>query len=225
MGYVQGITSSIQTQLNSLSSSITSINGYFYSSSATKGYYSTTFGFQDKETNDGRSTLVCKKTIAGNGFSTPLSIWATGLRISPNDTNIPTHTFEVNGDVSTSGSINGATPTAMGFLDATSSIQTQLNSKQETFIVRGTTVAYTAHQYDLLFATPSAGLYDVNVANTDTGGITCFKLNTYASTVGVHNIFTETDLHIEYYAGAGGIVSYNDQANNRTLSWCHCKMA
>jgi hypothetical protein len=50
-------------------------------------------------------------------------------------------TIDDSGNVYTSGTINGATPTELSYLDATSSIQTQINSKEPT-ITSGTTSQY-----------------------------------------------------------------------------------
>lgn len=46
-------------------------------------------------------------------------------------------TIDNSGNIVTPGNINGATPTQISYLDATSSIQTQLNNK-ETLLVKGT---------------------------------------------------------------------------------------
>lgn len=61
-------------------------------------------------------------------------------------------TIDDSGNVSTSGTINGVTPTEFNYLDATSSIQTQLNNK-ESLQVKGTATI------------------DFGVTSTDTGSI------------------------------------------------------
>jgi hypothetical protein len=74
-------------------------------------------------------------------------------------------TIDNSGNISTVGNINGATPTQLSYLDATSSIQTQLNSK-ETLSTKGT-------------ATIDFGLTSADTASITVTGLSGLTANHY----------------------------------------------
>ena len=118
-GYLDGVTSSIQTQIDSKQASL----GYTAENVANKDT-TTTLGTSDTKYPSQKAV----KTYVDTGLGTKQDT-ITGAATSITSSNLTASKVLVS-DASGKVAANAVSSTTLGYLDATSSIQTQLNSKQ-----------------------------------------------------------------------------------------------
>jgi hypothetical protein len=123
-GYLSGITSSVQTQLTSKEPSFgVTISGVPNVGQAPIATSSTTATWQDVSMGSGGATIAnTTDLISGNGSGDGSD---SGI--------VPSNVVQLTATQTLTGkTLDGVTPTTFGYLDATSSIQSQLNGKLGT---------------------------------------------------------------------------------------------
>ena len=247
LGYLGTITSNVQTQINTINNTHTNGGNFNNELYVNNGSTATTTGsLRLVSTAIGNFIQSGQQhyDIASTSTSADLIFcnmsWGTEwMRIKSDGkigigTNAPAEKLEVIGNITQTGltantvlyadsnkkiTSSAVSNTTLAYLDATSSIQTQLTSLlnriaalESLFFISSATMYYE-NQYDVISASVTFGYFEYNLINMTTGKATVAVFNNVqGSPIQWFNILTDPDLNVYYRAGQ--IEAVNNAAYN-----------
>lgn len=207
LAYLTTISSNVQTQLTSNSSSVQLINdrytmansyvgtqGNYHSYVGSPGVNYTTFGFQNTSSSEGQSTLQTGVTRVNH--QTPLCIKASKVRISPDDLNVPVKTFEVQGSADISGIL-------------TLGSECLVNNKTDACI---RLLANTGGNYIQSGTSDDTSVKDLYITSLN-GGTEWMRCKASNCFVGVGGIAPSEMLHVNGNIKTNGTIKSDDRVN------------